>query len=143
MPKTVRTQPCPECGGQMWYEKRDDVLEYKGHKRVIKTLGWWCARCGEGILTGKPLLAHEKAFQELKAEVHRVLGPKEVTQVRRALNLTRTKAGELLTGDPNAFRKYESGEVVVDIAISNLLRLLAKDPHRLNELIAAARGLRH
>jgi HTH-type transcriptional regulator/antitoxin MqsA len=64
-----------------------------------------------------------------------------VTRVRRTLNLTRTKAGELLTGDPNAFRKWESGEVVVDIAISNLLRLLVKDPHRLNELIAATPGL--
>jgi HTH-type transcriptional regulator/antitoxin MqsA len=125
----------------MRYEKRDDGLEYKGHRRVIKTLGWWCSRCGEGILTGKPLLAHEKAFQELKADVDRALGPKEVTQVRRALNLTRTKAGELLAGDPNAFRKYESGEVAVDIAISNLLRLLAKDPRRLNELIATARRI--
>jgi hypothetical protein len=58
----------------MRYEKREDVLEYKGHRRVNKTLGWWCSRCGEGILAGKPLLAHERAFQELKAEVDQALG---------------------------------------------------------------------
>jgi len=92
----------------MRYEKRDDVLEYKGHKRVIKTLGWWCTRCGEGILTGKPLLAHEKAFQELKAEVHRVLGPKEVTRVRRTLDLTARKQGAF-DGRPECIPKMGIG----------------------------------
>src|SRR5262245_32617915 len=69
MGKEIRTQPCPECGGVMKYEKHDDLLEYKGQRRTIKTLGWWCSHCKEAILTGEPLLAHEQAFQELKAEV--------------------------------------------------------------------------
>lgn len=65
----VEAQLCPECGGQMCYERHDDVLEYKGQKRTVKTLGWWCSQCGEGILSGKPLLEHERAFLEWKAEV--------------------------------------------------------------------------
>ncbi len=58
----------------MRYKKRDDALEYKGHRRAIWTAGWWCDNCGEAILTGAPLLAHEKAFQELKADVDRAVG---------------------------------------------------------------------
>jgi YgiT-type zinc finger domain-containing protein len=61
-------------GGEMRYEERDDTLEYKGHTRTIKTLDWWCRRCGEGVLTGEPLVASERAFLELKAEVDVTVG---------------------------------------------------------------------
>ena len=85
MGKQTRTQACPECGSGMRYEKHDDVLEYKGHKRTIKTLGWWCSRGDEAILTGAALLAHERAFQQFKAEVDDVMGPDEVANVRARL----------------------------------------------------------
>lgn len=137
MSKDARTQPCPECGGAMRYEKHDDVLEYKGQKRTIKTLGWWCSQCGEGILTGEALMAHEQAFQELKAEIDQVLGPKEVADVRRTLGLSQRRAGELLGGGPRAFQKYEAGKQAVSVPMSHLLRLLAKDPARLRELAPA------
>ena len=75
MAKRTKTQPCPECGGKMRYEKHDDVLEHKGHERTIKTLGWWCTKCGEGILSGDGLIAHERAFRDFKAEVDGVLKP--------------------------------------------------------------------
>jgi YgiT-type zinc finger domain-containing protein len=63
----AKTQACPECGGLMRYEKHDDVLEYAGRKSTIKTLGWWCTKCGEAILTGDELVKHERAFLQLKA----------------------------------------------------------------------------
>ncbi len=134
MGKEVQTQACPECGGVMKYEKHDDVLEYKEQTRTIKTLGWWCTKCGEGILTGEPLQAHEQAFQELKAVVDDVLGPKEVAEVRRTLGLSQRRAGELLGGGPRAFQKYEAGKQAVSVPMSQLLRLLANDPARLREL---------
>lgn len=137
MSKEVRTQPCPECSGMMKYEKHDDVLEYNGQTRTIKTLGWWCRQCGEGILTGEPLLAHEQAFQEFKAEVDHVLGPKEVAEVRRTLGLSQRRAGELLGGGPRAFQKYEAGKQAVSVPMSHLLRLLVNDPKRLRELAPA------
>ena len=142
MAREVKTQPCPSCGGVMQYEKRDDVLEYKGHTRTIKTLGWWCSRCGEAILAGEPLLAHEKAFLELKAEVDQVLAPDEVAVVRRKLGLSQRRAGELLGGGPRAFQKYEAGKQAVSVPMSHLLRLLANDPSRLRELEQGEPGRR-
>lgn len=137
MPK-IKTQPCPECGGEMRFEKHADVLSYRGHEKTIQTLGWWCTKCGEGILTGKPLVAHARAFQALKAEVDGVLGPKEVAKVREALGLSQRKAGELLGGGPRAFQKYESGSQIPSVPMSHLLTLLAHDPRRLEELKAEA-----
>ena len=142
MSKEMRTQPCPECGAEMRYEKHDDVLTYKGHTRTIKTLGWWCTRCGEGIIEGKPLLAHEKAFLKFKAEVDHVMGPDEVARAREALGLSQRKAGELLGGGPRAFQKYESGKQAVSVPMSNLLRLLVNEPSRLDELRSPPSGAR-
>ncbi|MEZ4264664.1 MAG: type II toxin-antitoxin system MqsA family antitoxin [Polyangiaceae bacterium] len=133
-----KTQACPACGGVMRYERRDDVLEYKGSARTLKTLGWWCGKCGEAILTGDALVAHDKAFQELKAEVDGVLGPAEVAQIRTALGLSQRRASELLGGGPRAFQKYESGTQALSVAMSHLLRLLANDPSRLRELTGPA-----
>ncbi len=137
MAKPTKTQPCPECGGKMRYEKHDDVLEHKGHERTIKTLGWWCTKCGEGILSGDALLAHDKAFRDFKAEVDGVLKPAEVARVRKALGLSQRRAGQLLGGGPRAFQKYEAGTQAVSGPMSNLLRLLAADPSRLQEILAA------
>jgi HTH-type transcriptional regulator/antitoxin MqsA len=138
MAKEAKTQPCPECSGLMRFEKHDDVLVYKEHSRTIKTLGWWCTKCDEAILTGDALVAHEKAFQQLKAAVDGVLGPAEVAKIRTALGLSQRKASELLGGGPRAFQKYESGTQALSVAMSHLLRLLAKDPSRLRELSGPA-----
>ena len=134
MAKAAKAQPCPECGGTMRYEKHDDVLTYKGKSRTIKTLGWWCTKCDEGILTGDPLVAHEKAFQQFKAEIDGVLNPAEVATIRAALGLSQRRASELLGGGPRAFQKSESGTQALSVAMSHLLRLLANDPSRLREL---------
>jgi HTH-type transcriptional regulator / antitoxin MqsA len=133
MPK-VRTQPCPECGGEMRYEKRADRISYRGHEKTIQALAWWCKNCGESILAGKPLLARERAFQALKADVDGVLGPEEVAKVRKALGLSQRRAGELLGGGPRAFQKYEAGAQTPSVPMSHLLTLLARDPRRLSEL---------
>ncbi|HKQ67854.1 MAG TPA: type II toxin-antitoxin system MqsA family antitoxin [Polyangiaceae bacterium] len=140
MGKESKTQPCPECGGSMRYEKHDDIIVYKGHSRTIKTLGWWCTNCDEAILTGEPLVAHERAFQQLKAEVEGVLGPKEVVRIRTALGLSQRKAGEILGGGPRAFQKYESGNQALSVPMSHLLRLLASDPSRLREIGGPAKA---
>lgn len=134
MGKEVRTQACPECGGVMRHEAHRDVLSYKGQERTVKTLGWWCTRCGEAIFAGDALVAHERAFQQLKAEVDEVLGPSDVAKVRTALGLSQRKAGELLGGGPRAFQKYEGGKQAVSVPMSHLLRLLKNDPRRLKEI---------
>jgi len=64
--------------------------------------------------------------------------------IRERLQLSQRRAGELLGGGPRAFQKYESGSQQVSVPMTNLLRLLAKDPKRLAELsgsAAKAKGL--
>jgi HTH-type transcriptional regulator/antitoxin MqsA len=118
----------------MTFKTEASELEYKGHTKTIRTKGWWCDDCDEGILDGEALKASEAAFMALKAEVDGILRPGEVAQIRKRLRLSQRRAGEILGGGPRAFQKYESGVVAVSVAMSNLLRLLDKDPKRLREL---------
>ena len=129
-----KKQPCPSCGGTMTFEKRDDVLSYQGQQKTRQTLGWWCDSCDEAIFDGPALAERERDFLELKAEIDNVLGPAEVSKVREKLGLSQRQAGELLGGGPRAFQKYEAGKQAVSTPMSHLLRLLAKDPARLEEL---------
>jgi HTH-type transcriptional regulator / antitoxin MqsA len=129
-----KSQPCPECGGKMTYKTKTEQLEYKGHTAKIQTKAWWCASCGEGILDADALKASERAFLQLKAKVDGLLSPDEIAAIRKRLRLSQRRAGELLGGGPRAFQKYESGQVMVSAAMSNLLRLLDKDPSRVKEL---------
>lgn len=135
-----KSQACPECGGKMTYRTKTEELEYKGHTTKISTKGWWCASCGEGILDAEALKASERAFLDLKAEVDGLLSPSEVAAIRKRLRLSQRRAGELLGGGPRAFQKYESGQVMVSAAMSNLLRLLDNDPRRVKELPLAGTG---
>jgi HTH-type transcriptional regulator/antitoxin MqsA len=80
------------------------------------------------------MAAADRALVELKAESQGVLKPDAVRAIRLKLKLSQRKAGELLGGGPRAFQKYESGEVIVSRPMTQLLRLLMRDPSRLNEL---------
>lgn len=118
----------------MRYVKKADWIEYGGLHRELQTLGFWCDDCGEAIFSGPALLAREKAYLQLKADLEGVLGPKDVERVRKKLALSQRRAGALLGGGPRSFQKYERGTQAVSTPMSHLLRLLDNDPKRVDEL---------
>ncbi|WP_200912129.1 type II TA system antitoxin MqsA family protein [Prosthecomicrobium hirschii] len=56
--------------------------------------------------------------------------------MRKRLHLTQREASQRLGGGPAAFQKYEAGDILVSQAMSNLLRLLDRDPTLLEHLAA-------
>jgi HTH-type transcriptional regulator/antitoxin MqsA len=50
------------------------------------------------------------------------------------MGLTQRRAGALIGGGPNAFQKYEAGDVTVSKGISNFLRVLERHPEEIAEL---------
>src|SRR5574341_1908366 len=140
MTKRRNTIKCPECGDRAEHEVRTDTVEYKGQKASVRVSGHWCDKCGEAVLEGEALEKRERAFLELRAKVEGVLSPHRVASIRERLKLSQRRAGELLGGSPRAFQKYESGSQQVSVPMTNLLRLLEKDPRRLGELARRAVG---
>lgn len=140
MKKRRTTTTCPECGAVAVQEVRTDTVEYKGHREPVRVSGRWCDTCGEAVLEGEALQKREQAFLELRAKVEGVLSPHRVAAIRERLKLSQRRAGELLGGGPRAFQKYESGTQQVSVPMTNLLRLLERDPRRLGELAKGKSG---
>ena len=64
----------------------------------------------------------------MKIRADHLLPSDEVRRIRKKLGLTQREAGELIGGGPNAFQKYESGEILASRAVSNFLRVLERHP---------------
>ncbi|MDY0061626.1 MAG: type II toxin-antitoxin system MqsA family antitoxin [Myxococcota bacterium] len=137
MSETIR---CHACGTEMVRDVRPDEVVYKGHAEKIDQPGWFCQGCDEVVLEGGDSAVADEAFIRLRAEVDGVLTPQEVTRIRQRLGLSQRQAGALLGGGPRSFQKYESGTDWVTKAMANLLRLLDRDPTRIEELIALTRS---
>lgn len=137
MAKKTITTTCHQCGGEMVRNTRLVTYEYHGQSISLSQPGLYCRQCDEGVLTGADIQATEAAFAAFKARVDGVLGAAEIARIRKRLRLSQRRAGELLGGGVRAFQKYEKGTSMASVAMSNLLRLLDKDPARLTDLLAA------
>ena len=127
-------QICPESGHPMVRDVRAMTIEYKGHSAEVNMPGWYCEHCGESVHTGKDMLVSDRALNRLKAQVDGLLLPEAVKRIRKRLKLTQKDAGTIIGGGPNAFQKYESGEVLVSKAIASALLLLNEHPEGLSVL---------
>ena len=133
-PEAVAVQDCSECGGPMAREIRKDTRTYKGRTVAIDQPGLWCQNCSEAVFTWSEALVGEAEFAKLKAEVDGTLAPAEVARIRKRLGLSQREASRLLSGAPQAFQKYESGQTGVSKAVAVLLRLLDRHPNLIDEL---------
>ena len=139
--KTCRRQNCPEithtchdCGAAMTRGIRPITVSYKGLSATFDMPGWYCGECGEGSHSGKDMDVSDRQLNLMKAQIENLTLPDEVRRIRKKLGLNQQAAGSLLGGGPNAFHKYESGEVLPSQAISNLLRVLEAMPEGLKIL---------
>jgi len=131
----MEKRPHPETGEELTRDIRPFTVRYEGRTRKVLLPGWYPAKKGgDGIHVGDDMEAADRALAELKAEVHGLLKPDEIRTIRTRLKLSQRKAGEILGGGPRSFQKYESGEVLVSKPMTQLLKLLERDPKRLKEL---------
>jgi len=127
------TRLCPETGKVLKRGLRPMTITYKGLSSTFDMPGWYPTDGGdEGICNGRDMRVSDRELHRLKARSEGLLQPEDVRRIRRKLKLSQKRAGQLLGGGPNAFQKYESGEVLISRAASNLLRLLDRRPDQLS-----------
>ena len=125
---------CPETGAAMVRNTRLMTITYKGKSTTFDMPGWYCDASDESIHDGADMKVSDRALTELKAKVEGLLLPKAVKRIRKRLKLTQKNAGRLIGGGPNAFQKYENGDILVSHAITSALLLLDRDPSGLEVL---------
>jgi len=125
---------CPQTGQPMFRDVRPMTIAYKGHEATLDMPGWYCDVSDESFHTGEDMKMSDRALNRLKAQVEGLLAPEAVRRIRKRLDLTQKEAGHLIGGGPNAFQKYENGDVVVSHGVMSALLLLDRDPSGLSVL---------
>ena len=118
----------------MFRDVRPVTIAYKGRKATFDMPGWYCDASDESVHTGADLKVSDRVLNRLKAKVEGLLAPEDVRRIRKRLQLTQKDAGRLIGGGPNAFQKYECGDVAVSHAVTSALLLLDRDPSGLSLL---------
>ena len=128
-----------ETGQRLVRSKRSMTLRYKGMKEKVEMPGWYAEDdiTGEsGSHDARDMRVSDRAINRMKSREKGFYGPEEIRYIRkRKLGITQQQAGLVIGGGQNAFQKYESGEVIITKSLNNLLKLLANDPSRFDEII--------
>ena len=131
----MKEKRCSDCGnGVLKKGSKALSVEYKGKSFTIDQPGEYCTACDEGIITGADMKETEKRVHDMRAAVDGYLTSDEVREIRTRLGLTQHAAAEIFGGGPNAFSRYERGEVRQTRPLDQLLRLLDRHPEHLHEL---------
>lgn len=129
------TEPlCPRTGTRMRRGLRPMTITYKGLSATFDMPGWYCESCEESIHSGDDMKVSDRELNRLKARAEGILDPERIRRIRKKLQLTQKDAGRLIGGGPNAFQKYESGEILASHAVSSALLLLDENPQGLEVL---------
>lgn len=131
----------PVTGKPMVRGVRPMTLTYKGQSVTVDMPGWYCPDSDEGVHSGEDMKVSDEALRLMKVEAEGLLSSDEIRRIRKGLGLTQREAGEVIGGGPNAFQKYESGDVLPARAVSNFLRVLERHPEEVG-MLKAARGKR-
>lgn len=141
MDASLQTRLHPETGAPLRRGVRRVTLTFREEREEIDLPGWYPEEdpgADQGIHDPRDMLVSDRALTRMKARAFGLLTPAEVRKIRKRLKLSQRAAGLLIGGGPNAFQKYEAGDVLVSKAADTALRLLGNDPARLEELRATA-----
>lgn len=120
--------------GKLERKTKKLTFVYKGHSIDLEQPGQHCDSCGEGIVDSFDIRVTEKQLHDFRATIDKFLTSDEVRRIRTKLKLTQHQAAAIFGGGPNAFSRYERGEVRQTKALDQLLRLLDHHPEHLDEL---------
>jgi len=113
--------------GNLIAGRRSEVLHYKN--RVLNVQGFWvsnCDQCGACLVTPSQAKANQRLMADAERHADGALVGAEIKAVRELMGLNRGEASKVFGGGPNAFSKYERGEIHPSEAVNKLL-LLARD----------------
>src|ERR1700761_278417 len=90
---------CPFCGVKSYYHQiKPMTLCYKSHNTVVEQPGYWCDKCGEGVIGGKDRKATQKELQAFRAQIDGLLLPDDIKNIRKKLHFSQQKASEFFGG---------------------------------------------
>jgi len=134
------THECAICGESavraMTYS---DTFTHRGEELVADDLEMMrCDACGAELIEPAQARRNYRKMVDIGRTADGLLTGDAIVNLRKRLALTQQEAATLFGGGPNAFSKYERGDVVQSVAMDRLLRLVGAFPLLLDWLRAIA-----
>lgn len=128
---------CPVCGGDELLPERLHLFPYEwfGQETMLEARGMLCPVCAEIVLAKEsPLLLEAQSSAFRKKVREEVPLPENIVFMRERLGLTQAKADDLFGLGNGSFARYERGEEKPPFTLFQLLWLLGKYSHLIQEL---------
>ncbi len=120
----MKNSNCPMCTtGRLVEYKAVDEIVYNNQILSVETEYSVCAQCGEEMILPDQIKRNDCRIRDAWRKADGLLTGAEIISLRTQLNLTQKQAAIVFGGGPNAFSKYERGEVIQSEAMDKLLRL--------------------
>ncbi|HEY4212201.1 MAG TPA: type II toxin-antitoxin system MqsA family antitoxin [Steroidobacteraceae bacterium] len=121
---------CPVCEmGTLTPEVYSDEIQHNGKVIVVEDLERSrCDSCGADPVLTDQIKRNQVRICDAKRRGDGYLTSQEILNLRNRLQLSQPDASALFGGGPNAFSKYERGEVVQSLPMDRLLRLVSTFP---------------
>jgi HTH-type transcriptional regulator / antitoxin MqsA len=131
------TMASPETGALLRRGVRPFTVSYKGESMTVDLPGYYPEDDGEGLHVGDDMRAADDALRLLKERVDGLPSPVSIRKLRQKLKLSQREAGQLLKVGESAFEKYERGIVEPSGPTVQLMKLLDRHPHLIQDLRSA------
>jgi HTH-type transcriptional regulator/antitoxin MqsA len=121
---------CPVCEqGSLHAEIYSDEFQHNGKPlRVTDLERYRCDRCGADPVLTDQIKRNQLRICDQKRRADGYLTSTEIKAIRERLRLSQSEAAALFGGGPNAFSKYERGEVIQGLSMDRLIRSAAHFP---------------
>lgn len=135
---------CGFCGkGELQSVAEIEFFEYRG--QTLKVAGYTysiCRTCSKEVVTPEQMKINQRLVADAKRSVDGFLTSNEIRRLRERLGLSQVDAGKVFGGGPNAFYKYESGEVTQSLALDRLM-MLARDDDKTYQRLRGMAGFQN
>ena len=112
----------------------DDILHVGKTLRVDNLERYLCDACGADPVLTDQIRRNQVRICDAKRRADGFLTSEEIRELRDRLQLSQPDAAILFGGGPNAFSKYERGEVIQSSAMDRLLRCTLAFPYMVGYL---------
>lgn len=117
-------QTCPICGAEALTPSTfEGQVKHDGIVLSVRDLECFvCSSCGADPVFEDQIKRNQVRIADAKRQAQGLLTGREIRSARESLGLTQVQAATLFGGGPNAFSKYERGDVVQSSVMDRVIR---------------------
>lgn len=120
---------------------RAETMRYKNRDlRIVDLCLSVCPECQAELVMPAQVKSNQVRIADAQRTVDGLLRTPEIVQIRQTMRLNRSQASKVFGGGPNAFSKYERGEIHPSLAVNKLM-LLARDVPDARQSLLKSAGL--